>query len=52
MRDPEHCRMKHTEEQRDVMLENEESEEEEKHHQVKTGAKTRSQTENISLLKR
>ncbi|KAG1925486.1 hypothetical protein F2P79_025501, partial [Pimephales promelas] len=33
------------------MLENEDSEEEEKHH-VKTGEKTHSQTESISLLER
>ncbi|XP_058616335.1 gastrula zinc finger protein XlCGF57.1-like [Onychostoma macrolepis] len=43
MRDPEPCRMKHTEEQTDLM--------EEKQH-VKTGEKTRSQTKSISLLKR
>ncbi|XP_058617955.1 gastrula zinc finger protein XlCGF67.1-like [Onychostoma macrolepis] len=42
MRDPEPCRMKHTEEQTDLK---------EKKH-VKTGGKTRSQTESVSLLKR
>ncbi|XP_048015717.1 gastrula zinc finger protein XlCGF49.1-like [Megalobrama amblycephala] len=57
MRDPEHCRMKHTEEQRDLIKENEENEvlcEEEGNHHVKTAGETliRSQTEKVSKERR